>query len=345
MPDHNVTLTIGSTAYEGWETIDVMRGLDSVCGAFELKCSDRSDSSERSIIRAGTKCSVQLDGDTVITGFIDDVAIDHSTEQHTLSVRGRDAACDLVDCSAIFKTGTWSDSSMLSICKNLCEPFGMSVSSEVDVSKPLSIWNIEPGETVWENIERMARAYGVLVLSNGLGGITITRPRGATISTSLVLGKNILSARAMVSHARRFSKYIITSQRYRDDVNSGTAITEQEGVAIDSGIKRYRPMIELFEDSYADTDALNKRAKWRMSVNASRAQQATIFVQGWSHSDGLWKPNTLVRVDHAPLGLVKSELLIAGVHHSLNQNGSRTELSLAPRNAYQPDEQPGDLFL
>lgn len=342
---HDITLTIDAKMYGGWKSISIARSIEAISGAYEIGCSNvPADSDAAGAIIAGAQGSIQLDGETIITGFIDDVEISHGIRDHSLSVSGRDASADLVDCAAIYKSGEWQNQTMLAIAKNLCEPFKVTVTADTNVSKPFSSWNIEPGESVFENMERMARAHGVLLVSDGLGGIKITRASKEKVFTTLALGKNILSATARVSHAQRYSEYRILAQHSRSDDYSGTASTEGTAVATDTTVKRKRPLVEIFEDGNADTETLLRRAEWKRNISAGRAQRVNVTVQGWSHSNGVWKPNTLVTIDHPPLRLDSVELLIVSTRQVLDDNGSRTELQLSPAKAYEPESVPGDAF-
>jgi prophage tail gpP-like protein len=340
-----VTLTVGSTLYAGWESVSVTRSIESIAGTFSLTCSEAPKGSDaRKQVVPGARVSVQLDGKTIITGYIDDVDVTHSISEHTLSVSGRDAAGDLVDCSALYKSGEWSNQPMLSIAHDLCDPFGIEVLANVDVSKPFTTWTIEPGESVYENIDRMARALGVLVVSDGHGGILITRAGRTKVLTALVQGRNVLSASASQSHLQRFNQYQILSQFISSDENDPVNSTVAIGFAEDAAIKRHRPFIKLYEDSNADLDTLNKRAQWQANVNAARGQRATFTVQGWSHEKGLWQPNTLVMVDYEAVRIHQTELLIVAVRQTLDSNGSKTELTLSPADAYDIQPEPIEAF-
>ena len=51
-------------------------------------------------------------------------APDTTPRDHMISVRGRDATADLVDCSAPSKPGEWQDSTLDQITRGLVAPFG-----------------------------------------------------------------------------------------------------------------------------------------------------------------------------------------------------------------------------
>ncbi len=78
---------------------------------------------------------------------------------------------------------------------------------------------------------------------------------------------------------------------------------------------------------------LQKRAQWEMNVRAGRSQRLAITVDGWGNAEGLWHPNTLVRVKSARLQ-VDTTLLIVSVKQSRDGTaGTSTDLDLCDPRA------------
>jgi len=344
-----VRLVVAGKAFGGWKSITIEQGIEQLSGAYELSVSAFAPNSEAADrIVPGAAATISVDGQTIITGYIDDVDISESIHDHTLTVRGRDAAGDLVDCSAAWRSGAWLNQGMLTIVKDLVAPFKIPVHALTDLGKPFLMWNVEPSETVFNNIDKMAKHRGVLVFSDGLGGLLMTLPGTQRVATALVRGQNILSGTALRSYAQRYSRYIVYGQRPPDDNTDPMLAARQMAITTDPNIIRYRPKIEFFEDANGDIDVLTKRAGWRKAVAIGKSQSATLIVQGWRHAQGLWQPNTLVNVAHAGLRLNNLDLLIVGVKRIIDMQGSRTELKLSPREAYlvedAPDTRPLDEF-
>ena len=86
-----VRLTIGGAAHEGWTEASVTRSLETISGSFAVTLTEREpgETTPRTI-RPGDDCRVALDGDTVISGWVDTVSIDYSSNNHSIAVRGRD---------------------------------------------------------------------------------------------------------------------------------------------------------------------------------------------------------------------------------------------------------------
>ena len=104
--------------------------------------------------------------------------------------------------------------------------------------------------------------------------------------------------------------------------------------ARDPGIKRYRPLIVHAEDA-GDNGSFARRARWEANVRQGRARRATYTLAQWRANGKLWKPNQLVRVRDAFLGLDET-LLVAEVRFKLDdQGGSESELSVVRREAFE----------
>lgn len=326
-------LKVGGRQYGGWQSIRIQRGLEQIAGAFELGITERWGGQRLARpIKPGEACQVLVDGAPVITGYVDDVRPAYDKESHRVVVAGRDKAGDLVDCSAIHKSGQWSGRTLAQICADLCAPFGIRVIDRARASEVFPTFAIQEGETAFEALERAARMRSVLLVSDGEGNLIIDRADTTLISVELVEGRNILAAEGEFSWRERFSRYIVKGQAQGDDNLWGVAVAGQKGAATDAAITRYRPLIVLAEDQ-GHGATFRRRAEWERNVRLGRGNRVTVTVQGWTHPGGLWEPNRLVRV-RSPFLDVDADLLIAAVTFTLDERGTRAELALCRREAF-----------
>ncbi|MDP3715185.1 MAG: contractile injection system protein, VgrG/Pvc8 family, partial [Burkholderiales bacterium] len=255
----------------------------------------------------------------------------HDAQSHTVGVSGRDATGDLVDCAAIHKSGRWAGRRMEQIAADLCSPYGITVRAATDTGAALPSWQIQEGESAFECIERLARDRGVLLVSDGQGGLSISRAGTTRIGTALVRGENILAASGTLSLRERFSTYIVKGEQPGTDDVFAEQI-RQKAIAADAVVTRHRPLIVLAEDQ-ATAASMKRRAEWERNVRAGRSIDITVTVQGWAHAAGLWEPNRLVRVTDEWLRL-DDDLLIKQVGFSLDEQGTRCELALTMPQAF-----------
>lgn len=177
---------------------------------------------------------------------------------------------------------------------------------------------------------------GVLPISDGQGGLVLTNPGQTRCSTALVQGQNVLAASLSNSIEDRFSEYIVRGSQPSSDYISAEQASAVEARARDEAIKTYRPLIIIAECS-VDIATARKRAQWEATVRAARAVSVTVTVQGWRQGNGdLWPVNALVSVD-LPWLRISGEMLITELTYSLDESGTRTEMTLRRKDAFLPE--------
>ena len=330
-----LALRIGNQDYLGWQEVSVTRGIAQVAGTFELRLTDKwaLDRSQIALL-PGLRAQVLIDNQVVITGWLDDVEANHGPTEHVLSVRGRDATGDLVDCAAIHASQEWVGRNLLQVATDLLKPFDISVVADVDVGAPFKYNHAQPGETVFELLERAARFRGVLLVSDGNGGLRITRAGKSRATQSLELGANILRGRSMLTQRDRYSLYQVLAQKRADDFTLDSTAAAVKAEVKDSGIKRYRPTVIQSSDPI-DIEGALTRAQWERSIRAGRSSEGEVGVRGWLDGKAPWQPNALVTVRDPWLGL-DGEYLISTVTYRLSQDsGEVTDLALTPPGAFE----------
>ncbi|HAS4439637.1 TPA: phage tail protein, partial [Vibrio cholerae] len=210
-----VTLRAGGNLYQGWTKISVTRSLEAMSGAFDLELTHKwQGSSDRyrafmEPIQQGAECIVEIGGDRVITGYVDDWVPSYDDKQVIISVSGRDKTSDLIDCSIVYPSGQFANQDLTQIARTVCQPFGIKVIVNTDVGAPFQRIQIEQGETPYELLSRLARQRGVLLTSDAFGNLVITRASKQRAGFSLVLGQNVKAARGRFSWRNRYSNFIV----------------------------------------------------------------------------------------------------------------------------------------
>ncbi len=329
----DLQLVVNGQQHAGWNRIRVHRGLEEIAGEFDLGVSERwSETIPPIEVRAQDRCSVVVAGVTLITGNVDRVGYSYDATSHSVSVNGRDATGDMVDCAAEHAKGEWRNADIGQIARDLAKPFGIKVAIAGDIGAPFPVFALEPGETAFDCLERAARQRGVRLLSDGLGGLIVGAKEATASGASLVEGENILGCEVSNDCSQRFAHYIVRGQQAGTDDTNGKDAAQVKATADDAGVLRNRTLVVVDEDQ-GDIAGLQRRAKWEASVRAARALTATVKVQGWTHANGLWQPNTLVRLN-APTVRIDRELLVRDVDFVVDENGTFTELVMVPKEAY-----------
>lgn len=343
-------LVVNGADYEGWKAVNVTRSMESVAGQFALNVSDRwANQDVPWPIREEDACAVAIETDgghrtTVIDGFVDKRSPGLSGTQSSLAYAGKDRAAALVECSGIV-TGasskgnkwTYHNVSVLEFCQTIAKPFGITVSVQSGLVLPkLPRIVTHPGDSAFEMMSKAANDDGVLLVSDGAGGVVITRA-GTTRATALIQGFNVEAAAGDFDMSDRFYKYLIASQVPGTEEASG----EQANViaeAIDAGVTRQERVILIRpEKSYSAADA-KRRADWEARTRAAKSEKFVITVRGWTQTFGteLWPINALVAVDIPKCGL-KGDMLISQAQYTVSDQGEFTLLHVVRPDAFTPE--------
>lgn len=347
----DVLLRVGGMLYSGWTSVRVRTEMARIFGTFSLSVTERwSGRDEVWPIRPGDECQVLIGDAPVITGYVDDVDVAYDRESHSITVNGRDKTGDLVDCSSPFKTKyQWEGKSLTEMARILCEPFDIEVEAAVDVKDKFKTLATEPGQSVFEALDLAAKVRGVLLMSDGNGKLVIGRSSDARIPAALYLGDNVLACTARSSIRDRFSLIRVVGQSFSDDLSWGATAILPEAEVEDVYVKsiRFRPLTIVADKPYNRAECAT-RAKFERNVRYGRSREINYIVQGWGYETGnLWPVNRLVTVRDDLLD-IDSDMLITAREFILDDSGTRTELTVMPREAFdvlatpEPDDGGAD---
>lgn len=346
----NLELLINGRIYSGWKGVNVRRSLDWFADSFDLTLTD-NQAGEARTIKLGSPCQVRVDGELLITGYVDRIRPVYDAKSRSLTVSGRSKTADLVDCSLPqkdFDKAQRNSQTLLQLANFVGDFFGIKATSTADNLDRIRNATLDPSQTVFEFLERHARSAGVRLVSDTFGNLVITRASKDRIGTALVLGDNIEQAEGEFSERDRFSQYSILASEANWNDDAGEIAAHVSGFTADLNI-RYRPIVELAEGPLNNAQA-KRRAEWQRNVQYGRSRQATYTVSGWRHGDGLWKPNTNVLVRDEWMGFTGKDgkgewLMIGTVEFILDAGGRRARLTVMPAEAYDliplPQEDEG----
>ncbi len=338
-----VQLKVGGRLFGGWKAVRIERGIEQAAGAFDLGVTDRwSDQVEPWPVRPGDACEVLINGETIITGFVDESRLSIDKQNHGIFVSGRDKTQDLIDCAAVFKTGQWKGAKLDKIAADITKPFGIDVvlAAGVDVGAAFDSFNIEEGERAFEAIERAARMRGVLVMTDGAGRLLLSTASKNKTGAALTQGVNLLQAELVLSWKERYSQITVKGQGKGTADSYGAKVAHGQASTTDDSIGRYRPLIVIAEQ-HGQSPTFAARAEWERNVRRGRGTRAVVRVPGWTYTTGasapgtVWQPNTLVGVDIAYLGLQQDLLIVKCLYTMDERAGSVTELQLVDPSALQ----------
>lgn len=316
----------GKLLAKTWSDIRVKRSMASVCSSFEFVTTQGQPFDYKKWpIKMGAECIVLVDGEQVLTGYIEDINVDYDKDTHTVQVAGRDRTCDLVDChesDGPFEFGTTNPTTVLSIVKSICKPFSISVvvgdaakqsvkksfkyttversTDSADVQKAVqrgkSTFYIQPGDPIIGALYRITRWAKVYMLATTDGNLSLTLAGSRVADSKLVLGKNVLRGGLKQSDKERFSVYRVRGYGVSSDglikspdwlwMNGRYPETDPDVYPDQrTGATRYRPFGQLAETA-VKIDGVGWMSRAEAQYRTANSRLYNYTVQGWREKNG-----------------------------------------------------------
>jgi prophage tail gpP-like protein len=339
-----VSLRVDGRTYRDWTDVSIAYGIETAARSFSFTATQPGAPADASPVAfyPGDAFDLSVDGERVITGYIDAIAPSYSATDSAIGVSGRSKTGQIVDCSVVGKK-RFNDLRIEQIAAKLCAPYGVEVRTDLPpgdtTGEPVRRFVAEQGETVFEAIERAARLRSLLIFDDAEGRLVLRQGAPGSfplaIGTELERGRNILNADASFDLSGVFNEYRIKSQTAGDDQDFGNAVTGIEALGIDGAAFGGKPRIlVLSTDSGANRKRALARAQWEAAQRWGRSTSIEVRVRGWYDTeDQLYQPGTLVRLVD-PFLRVDSDLLLVNVSLTLNNSEQVAALTLAPETGY-----------
>lgn len=325
-----VTVSAGGTSYSGFRSIKVEAGLKEAARTFHIEIAAEPDGSIAAwTFKAGTRVEISSNGDLLCTGYVDRYQPKlHEHSSAEVAVSGRSTSQDLIDSSAVHKTGHFKNKAPDEILQEL-DQAGVGVKTDQHLDK-VPFYQIVPGETVAMLGAKLCASQGVTMCGQADGSILITKG-GTKLQGALREGVNIKAGEADHNWAGRHSKVIVRGQRA---IGHGADALEIEQIAEDKSVGRHRPIVVL-HDGDIDKPRAKKRAKNRRDKEAGNALKANITVQGFRDDSGrLWEPGALVWLESQFLSIEQTMCIERVTFEQSRHGGSTAHLALVDPRAH-----------
>lgn len=331
------SMNINGSLIDGWTTMEVNRSIERMSGEFRVELTRKDLPPQIELkIAPGQKSEVMIGDQPVLQGFIDTLNTSYDSSTTRITVSGRDATADLIDCAAaVDGPFEFNNIKLEKLVEKIIAPFGIKLTVLADTGTPFKRIAIQPGETAYELIDRVCRYRALLPISDGVGGLVIIQPGGLRSTGVLKRGVNILAGNYSNDWIERFSLYVVKGQSEAEPETEAGAAAAVEGRATDPIVKRYRPSV-ITGENQGYTMTLAQRAKWQAQFARARSVRCTYEVQGWyidQASKTLWLPNSIVPVQDTVFG-INRDMLIVGVSQRRGNDGTFTSLELAVPEAF-----------
>ncbi len=245
-----ISLLAGGKVFRLWTSISLKRDLKEISGSFELEYLDeaRADAAGVSVLspppyfpmlKPQMACTIKLDDEVVLVGTIEDIDLDEDGHKLRARVTGRDRAGDLHDCAAApYGPAEFKGVDLLQIATIICQPFGITVRSETDIGEPFDRLAVGPHETALALLEKAARQRSVLLVSDGVGGLLLTRGGAKRGPAPIERGVNVVATNSRSSTRARFSDVFVKGQSER---GAGHRKRAGSKAALDHSVVPFQP--------------------------------------------------------------------------------------------------------
>ncbi len=325
-----VTVSAGGFQYSTWLEVEIQAGAGQAARSFTIKAAEPNEAIAAAWPFApGTPVEIDATGDLMVTGYVDDYAPEFDKTSHTATITGRSKGADAIDCSQVHPTGRFDNQDLGQIAQAL-DVFGIGFTPEIPL-KQIPFHQTVQGATVFQELDTLARAQGVLLVGNPDGSVSLTNASVFGMHAgALVEGVNIEKASAKLSMRKKHSSVKARGQRWKGDGKTNLRIEQEQ---TDSTVSRYRPLILLVEGD-TDPQRAQERANWHVARQSGYATTAEVTVTGWRDSGGkLWNPKQLVYLQS---GKLKIDQVMAIKQVTFTQNrstGTTAKLSLVDPQA------------
>ncbi len=338
---NELVLKINGESYTGWKSVYVNKSLTEIAGVFGLSTFDRNlDNSLLNNIAMGDECTVEINNQILLTGYVEDMPELYDAYTHTIEMNGRDNTCDLVDCCYALEGAEWFNQTIENLIKKIITPFSdlsvaVDLTAAIQAAKKIKKFKIEQGETIFESIMRVCKQAAILPVCYGDSKITLTMAGNNRAYDVLELGKNIKAGARQHTDRDRFSTYIVKGNGVGDDDKELADYTHCIGAHTDEVIRRDRPLI-ILSDRSTDNGMCRDEARWTANIRAGQSRSFTYTVNGWTQSNGdVWFLNSLVNVKDDKLN-VNSTMLISALEFILDpeSEGTKTNITVVHPDTY-----------
>lgn len=357
-------VTINGHELPRWSSITIDRSIDALADTFSLDYNTHGRAPINAVnpltFDGNERATIAVDGELVLTGYIDGARVRLSNDGGSVSLSGYSATADLVVCPVEPRPVRYKDKSIEYIISSLCEPFGIDVVVDVAAAEHaatvLEVFKAEFGETVSEAISRAANYRGLLTFSSPKGELVLARAGATQVATVLEYGRNLSSVEIARDGRDRFSDYYVVSP------NAGRFDPDDSGAdgrvarVQDPGVGRYRPTIITAETDVKTQARRVAQGEWERNRRAGDSLRIVCEFPQWLCRDGelvlsdegieparlrLWKSNDRVGVLVNKHGLkIDRDMLVSTVTFTREASASSCVLELVHPDSVEPRKIP-----
>lgn len=337
---NEVVVRIGGKEHKDWLSYDIDSDFLIPADAFSFETNVSQDQGVLADY-SSLQCEVLINNQLIMTGIIghQNEMVDKSN--HSITFNGRDLAGLLVDCSV--KQINIKGMNVLAAAQKIAEPWKQikKVILKAEKNPVLDKVDIEPGETAWQALSKIAYKAGLHVWLEPdgtlvIGGADYSSPPVATLCHSKYDNRrNIQNIQIEYNTENRYSEVTFLGQSHTRFADSSKH--DLKWVYKDETMTLYKPKTVVIGDA-ENLEQLKVQAKKMLSDWRLEGFSLTITVADHKTQDGvLWQPGQRVHVIDEDQQ-IDAIFFLMGRRFFLNRNGGTlTELRLKEDGIWTPD--------
>jgi prophage tail gpP-like protein len=340
------TLVVNGRRFDDWESVWVQAAVGTDAAIFrfsaaerdplffkrpeDLLLSDAIPAWQKLQFKPGDRCEIILAGVLAVTGVIETRQVAYDANNHGVQLLGKSVTAWPARSSVDTKTGSFDKMTYEQVARKVLQNFGVGIKTLGQLNKtPFEHLQNQPGETIWEFLDRIARPKGIILSSDPFGNFVLIGEHTFGIVTNLYEGLNIKSMQCVITDKYSFDKYRVDSQRPPGD-KGNVVKASQMTVTVPGTVTKIPSILITSSEHTQGTDAeLLKHAQNLRKWSDGMVITATVVVQGWLRDEqSLWSPGENVYVK-SPMALLDDVLKIERVTFQQDRNtGTTTSIDL-----------------
>jgi prophage tail gpP-like protein len=326
-------LVVAGTTFEDWETVWVQHRWADGWPLFRFTAAERAPLPTlwTSLqFKPGDLCTILLGGQLAITGVVLERQTAYDAGNHSVQLSGAGMTWGAATSSVDSKDGNFDRMSLKPIADKVTAPFGVNVLAvgQIDAT-PFDRLQAQPGELVFDFLDRIARVRGVTLGSDHLGNLLLIGQHSNPIVQQLTEGENILKMQCVVSNEKMSSVYATTGQKAVEDGTGMRESAEMQAKAQGSLKNIFKFLETVTEQPVKNQSELEARANYESVQREGTLIIAYVTVQGWLR-DGknLWRTGNDVWV-YSPMAMLNMAMKIQTATFTQDsKSGTTTTLEL-----------------
>lgn len=326
------TLIVDDIDFRDWESVSVSIKWADAFAHFRFTSVERDTPPGlyyKLQFVPGARVKVNLGGVNVLIGYIETRQVAYDANRHGIELIGKSITAPVARSSVHTKSGSFDGMTWKQVADKVVNPHGLKVIPIGTLNAtPFAKLQNQPGEFIWDFLERIARPRGIILGSDSFGNFLAIGPHHMpVINTQLIEGENIKKCQ-MVMHKKHYAEYISIAQGAASDANHGRDMSEMKASWAGTGYPG-SVLITPAEQPVKAIQEVLDRAKNEAIWNEGPKLEVTIVVQGWFRDDvNLWWPGDNVFL-YSPMCPLNQMMKIEQVTFSQdNSNGTETTLLL-----------------